>query len=61
MILMIVMKCFIIEDKKKCLEKCEYEAYIFINEEKNYCESENSLYWELRINFFPNLIILKYK
>ncbi len=33
---------FIIEDKKECVEKCEFEPYIFINDEKNYCESEDS-------------------
>ena len=33
---------FIIEEKKECIEKCENEPYIYINNEKNYCESVDS-------------------
>ena len=33
---------FIIEEEKECVENCENEPYFLINNEKNYCESENS-------------------
>ena len=33
---------FIIEENKECVEKCENGPYIYINNEKNYCESVDS-------------------
>ena len=33
---------FIIENEKECVENCGNEPFIFINNENNYCESENS-------------------